>query len=85
VSHCYIFDYQVNKLTERSIANQQTYLKGVRLEMLAWHAASRGNSDRETQQFHCLSPTSDDILKWWRQQTATFMKLPAWQHHFWLC
>jgi len=53
--------------------------------MLAWHAAGRGNSDRETQQFRCLSPTSYDILKWWRQQTATFMKLPAWQHHFWLC
>ena len=45
--------------------------------MLARHAAGRGNSDREIQQFRCLSSTSDDMLKWWRQQTSTFPKLAA--------
>jgi len=44
--------------------------------MLARHAAGRGKSDREIQQFRCLS-TSDDMLKWWRQQTSTFPKLAA--------
>ena len=43
--------------------------KRARLEMLARHAAGRGNSDREIEQFRCLSSTSDDMLKWWRQQT----------------
>jgi len=45
--------------------------------MLARHAADRGNSDREIEQFRCLSSTSDDMLKWWRQQTSTFLKLAA--------
>jgi len=41
-----------NELTERTIANQKIiFRKWARLEMLARHAAGRGNSDRETQQF----------------------------------
>jgi len=51
--------------------------KQARLEMLARHAADRGNSDREIEQLRCLSSTSDDMLKWWRQQTSTFLKLAA--------
>ena len=69
--HSYSFSYQVNKLTERRIQHQQIFIhnvssesdehcwKRVRLEMLARHAADRGNSDREIHQFRRLSSTSD--------------------------
>ena len=49
--------------------------KKAKQEMLAKHTSARSSSDRELQQYRCISMTSDDLPQWWKSQTETFPKL----------
>ena len=51
--------------------------KKAKLEMLAKHTNARSSSDRELQQYRCISVATDDLPQWWKRQAETFPKLSS--------
>jgi hypothetical protein len=49
--------------------------KKAKQEMIAKHTNVTSSTDRELQQYRCISTASDDLLQWWKQQAETFPKL----------
>jgi hypothetical protein len=43
--------------------------------MIAKHTNVTSSTDRELQQYRCISTASDDLLQWWKRQAETFPKL----------
>jgi len=53
--------------------------KKAKQALLAKHivTSTTASSDRELQQYRCISMASDDLLQWWKQQVETFPKLSS--------
>lgn len=49
--------------------------KKAKQEMIAKHTNVTSSTDRELQQYRCISTASDDLLQWWKRQADTFPKL----------
>lgn len=49
--------------------------KKAKQEMIAKHINVGSSTDRELQQYRCISIASDDLLQWWKRQADTFPKL----------
>jgi hypothetical protein len=49
--------------------------KKAKQEMIAKHTNVTPSTDRELQQYCCISTASDDLLQWWKRQAETFLKL----------
>lgn len=49
--------------------------KKAKQEMIAKHTNALSSSDRELQQYRCISLASDDLPQWWKQQKSSFPKL----------
>jgi hypothetical protein len=49
--------------------------KKAKQEMIAKHTNVILSTDRELQQYRCISTASDDLLQWWKRQAETFSKL----------
>lgn len=49
--------------------------KKAKQDLLLKHVNSAPTSDREIQQFRCLSLAPDDVLSWWSTQGQTFPRL----------
>jgi hypothetical protein len=49
--------------------------KKAKQEMIAKHTNVTSSTDRELQQYRCISTASDDLLQWWKRQAETFPKL----------
>jgi hypothetical protein len=43
--------------------------------MIAKHTKVTSSTDRELQEYRCISTASDDLLQWWKRQAETFSKL----------
>jgi hypothetical protein len=44
-------------------------------QMIAKHTNVTSSTDRELQQYRCISTASDGLLQWWKRQAETFSKL----------
>jgi hypothetical protein len=49
--------------------------KKAKQEMITKHTNITSPTNRELQQYRCISTASDDLLQWWKRQAETFPKL----------